>query len=258
MFQKDNYVTSLVPAGQVKKLSFFKRLNFYITFGKKVFYARKIAKSGCSIDDVARVCDEVIPMCEAVGGVFDIRGLDNIREVQGSCVIAANHQSTLETVLFPAIMRNIKPVTFVVKKSLVTGWLFGPIMRLFNPIALERKEPRVDLNKVMQEGTAALTGGKSVVLFPQGTRCKGFDPLSFNSLAIKLAKRAGVPVIPCAIKTDFWGNGTLVSNAGDIYPSRPIHLEFGKAIYIDGAGKKEQKLLVDFIDEKYRSWESET
>lgn len=257
MFQEDNYVTSLVPAGQVKKLSFFSKLNFYITFGRKIFYARKVAKTARSTDEIAAVCDEVVPMCEAVGGFFDIRGLDNLREIPGSCVIAANHQSTLETVLFPSIMRHIKPVTFVVKKSLVTGWLFGPIMRLFNPIALERKEPRVDLNKVMQEGTAALSEGKSVVLFPQGTRCKGFDPLSFNSLAVKLAKRAGVPVVPCAIKTDFWENGKIISTTGDIYPSRPVHIEFGKAIHIDGAGKKEQKLLVDFIDEKYRGWESE-
>ena len=215
------------------------------------------ARKANSVAEVACICDEIIPLCKNFGGVFDIRGLDNIREIPGSCVIAANHQSTLETVIFPSLMRNIKPVTFVVKKSLVTGWLFGPVMRLFNPIALDRKEPRVDLNKVMHEGTAALSEGKSVVLFPQGTRCKGFDPLSFNSLAIKLANRAGVPVVPCAIKTDFWENGKIISTAGDIYPSRPIHIEFGKAIYIDGAGKKEQKLLVDFIDRKYKGWESE-
>ena len=252
MIEGNSYITPVKPAYQGGRLPFFKKCIFYLNFIKKLFRTRKAVIQGEGMKPVLQGSGEVIGMCEAVGGRLEITGLDNIRSVSGGVVIAANHQSTLETLLFPTIMDGLKPVTFVVKKSLVTGWAFGPIMRLFNPIALDRKEPKVDLDKVMKEGTAALQEGKTVVLFPQGTRCKGFDPATFNSLAVKLAKRAGVPVVPCAVKTDFWENGKILSTIGDIYPSRTIHMAFGPAITVDGAGKKEQRQLLDFIDETYR------
>jgi 1-acyl-sn-glycerol-3-phosphate acyltransferase len=252
VIQGNSYIT--VPKLEYKggKLSFFKKFYFYKEFIKKLFRTRRAVINGEGMKPILQGSNEVIELCESVGGRFEITGLDNIRAVTGGVVIAANHQSTLETLLFPTIMDGLKPVTFVVKKSLVTGWAFGPIMRLFNPIALERKEPKVDLDKVMKDGAAALQEGKSVVLFPQGTRCKGFDPATFNSLAVKLAKRAGVPVVPCAVKTDFWENGKILSTIGDIYPERTIHMAFGPAITIDGAGKKEQRQLLDYIDETYR------
>ena len=252
MIEGNSYITAVKPVYKGGKLPFLKKFFFYKEFIKKLFRTRKAVIQGHGMEPILRGSGEVIKLCETVGGRIEITGLDNIRSVQGGVVIAANHQSTLETLLFPTIMDGLKPVTFVVKKSLVTGWAFGPIMRLFNPIALDRKEPKVDLDKVMKDGTAALQEGKSVVLFPQGTRCKGFDPATFNSLAVKLAKRAGVPVIPCAVKTDFWENGKILSTIGDIYPDRTIHMAFGPAIIIDGAGKKEQRQLLEFIDETYR------
>ena len=252
MIEGNSYITAEKLAYKGGRLPFFKKCIFYLKFIKKLFRTRKAVLQGEGMKPIIQGSNEVIEMCESVGGRVEITGLDNIRSVSGGVVIAANHQSTLETLLFPTIMDRLKPVTFVVKKSLVTGWAFGPIMRLFNPIALDRKEPKVDLDKVMKDGTAALQEGKTVVLFPQGTRCKGFDPATFNSLAVKLAKRAGVPVIPCAVKTDFWENGKILSTIGDIYPDRTVHMAFGPAITIDGAGKKEQRQLLDFIDETYR------
>ena len=252
VIKENSYITAVKPAYQGGKLPFFKKFYFYKEFIKKLFQTRKAVIQGQGMNPIIMGSNFIIQLCESVGGRIEITGLDNIRSVPGGVVIAANHQSTLETLLFPTIMDGLKPVTFVVKKSLVTGWAFGPIMRLFNPIALDRKEPKVDLDKVMKDGTAALQEGKSVVLFPQGTRCKGFDPATFNSLAVKLAKRAGVPVIPCAVKTDFWENGKILSTIGNIYPERTIHMAFGPAITIDGAGKKEQRQLLEFIDETYR------
>ena len=252
LIEGNSYITAEKLAYKGGRLPFLKKFYFYKEFIKKLFQTRKAVIQGQGIKPIILGSDFIIQLCESVGGRVEISGLDNIRSVSGGVVIAANHQSTLETLLFPTIMDGLKPVTFVVKKSLVTGWAFGPIMRLFNPIALDRKEPKVDLDKVMKDGTAALQEGKSVVLFPQGTRCKGFDPSTFNSLAVKLAKRAGVPVIPCAVKTDFWENGKIISTIGNIYPDRTIHMAFGPAITIDGAGKKEQRQLLEYINETYR------
>lgn len=256
LFEKDSYITSSRGVRPKGKLPFFKKVLFYIKFISLVLKTRKaVVKRNAGTGYVAENCEKIVALCESVGAEINITGLDNIRNIEGGAVIAANHMSTIETLLFPAILNNIKKQVYVVKKSLVTGWVFGPIMRLYDPIALERDNPRIDLNKVLTEGTKALKEGKSVILFPQGTRSKNFDPGSFNSLAVKLAKIAGAKVIPCALKTDFWENGKTISTIGDIYPERTIYFAFGKPETIERSGKNEQKRIVDFIDQKFKTWQ---
>lgn len=256
MFQGNSYITDRkmpVPAG---KLPFAKKFSFFYKFIKRVFVVRRNVLNGKGLDYIYENSRYVINLCEEYGAKFHIEGIDNLRNAPGAVVIAANHQSTLETLILPALLGTFMPHTYVVKKSLSDGFIFGPIMRLFGPVGLDRnrKEPRADLDKVMNMGGEALRNGKSVVLFPQGTRCKGFDPESFNSLGVKLAKRAGAAVIPCAVKTDFWENGKVVSTVGNIWPERTVHLAFGEAVPIEGTGKKEQARIVEFIDSTYKGW----
>ena len=53
-----------------------------------------------------------------------------------------------------------------------------------------------------------------------------FKPEEFNSIGVKLAKKAGVPVVPVAIKTDFWGNGRIIKELGPIDNKKTIHIKF--------------------------------
>ncbi|MEW5803454.1 MAG: hypothetical protein AB1847_15280, partial [bacterium] len=79
------------------------------------------------------------------------------------------------------------------------------------------------------------------------TRHTHVDPEHFNTLGIKLAKRAGVPVIPIALKTDFWGIGKLVSDIGPIGKHRDIYFAFGEPMTIQGSGKEEHQQIISFI-----------
>jgi hypothetical protein len=49
---------------------------------------------------------------------------------------------------------------------------------------------------MMDGGLARLKQGISIVVFPQTTRMVDFDASQFNSIGVKLAKKAGVPVVP--------------------------------------------------------------
>ncbi|MGD8264746.1 MAG: 1-acyl-sn-glycerol-3-phosphate acyltransferase, partial [Desulfobacterales bacterium] len=69
----------------------------------------------------------------------------------------------------------------------------------------------------------------------------------FNSLGVKLAKRGKVPVIPVALKTDAWGVGRKFKDFGKIRPAIPVHITFGDPLQIQGSGKEEHKIIVDFI-----------
>jgi peptide chain release factor 2 len=59
-----------------------------------------------------------------------------------------------------------------------------------------RRHPREDLKQVLTEGAEHLAQGRSVLVFPQATRSTSFDPSTFNTLAVKLAARASVDVVP--------------------------------------------------------------
>jgi 1-acyl-sn-glycerol-3-phosphate acyltransferase len=163
--------------------------------------------------------------------------------------------STLETFVLPTLIAPIKDTTFVVKQSLVDYPIFKHIMRARNPITVGRVNARDDFKAVLDGGTARLAAGLSIIIFPQTTRSAVFDPAEFNTIGIKLAKKAGVPIVPIALKTDAWGNGSLLKDYGKIDPARPVHFAFGSPLRIRDRGTEEQEEIVSFITKKLKEWD---
>lgn len=192
---------------------------------------------------------------EKVGCGIYVEGLGNIDAAKGPCVFVANHMSTLETFLLPAMIRPIRKVTFVVKKSLVAMPFFGPVMRSRNPVAVGRKNPREDLAVVLSEGKKRLDEGVSVIVFPQHTRSLYFDYNQFNSIGVKLARRAGVPVIPLALKTDAWGQGKKIKELGKIRPDLPARFKFAAPMGVEGNGRAEHERICGFISKTLADWQ---
>jgi 1-acyl-sn-glycerol-3-phosphate acyltransferase len=196
-----------------------------------------------------------IRLVEDCGGKIELRGLDNLRSVAGQPVILlGNHMSLLETAMFHAIVRPHLDFTFVIKKSLQKFPYFSHIMATLRAIPVSRNSPREDLKAVLGGGRKSLNEGRSIILFPQSTRSEFFEPENFNSIGIKLAKSAGVKIIPFALKTDFLGNGKLIRDLGPVHPERTIHFEFGEPMTIEGNGKEQQQQLCDFILKKLHEW----
>jgi 1-acyl-sn-glycerol-3-phosphate acyltransferase len=173
-------------------------------------------------------------------------------------VIVANHMSTLETAVLPAIIQPILPVTFVVKQSLIDYPVFKHIMRARHPIAVTQTDPRHDLKTMLLEGTARLENGVSIVVFPEGRRSPVFDPARFNTIGVKLAHRAGVPIIPLALYTNAWalGRGRL-NDFGRIHPNEKVRFAFGAPIKVNGRGVDENRILVDYITDHLEQWRRE-
>ncbi len=187
---------------------------------------------------------------EKSGGRFHITGMENITKHDGPVLFISNHMSTLETMVFPSLIAPLREVTFVVKDSLVRHPLFGDVMRSRDPIVVGRSDPRKDLEAVMNGGMERLSKGISIIIFPQSTRSLEFKPEEFNSLGVKLAKKAGVPVVPVAIKTDFWGNGKWIKELGPIDSKKHIYIKFGEPFNSNGkreGGKPEDNFLYTII-----------
>lgn len=258
LFPNDVYETPEGARYLSDKIFFWTRWSLYFRFFGVVLKSRSLAQKGLFSDEaMAFLSRQIIRDAEGCGGKITIKGLDNLRRVEGPVVIVCNHMSTFEAVIFPAVLTPIKPVAFVIKERLKKGPFFGPIMKARDFITVTRKDPRKDLTDVLTQGQEKLKSGRSICLFPQSTeraRSVVFDPSKFNSLGIKLASRAGVPVVPAAVKTDFWGDGKYLRGFGKLNRSEPIRIEFGEAIPVSGRGKDEHQKCLDFILGRLREW----
>jgi len=199
---------------------------------------------------------EILRFIEKTGGIFHISGMENIIKPEGPVLFIGNHMSTLETMVLPGIIAPHRELTFVVKESLVKHPLFGDVMRSRNPVVVGRTDPRKDLEAVMNGGAELLANGVSIVIFPQSTRNLEFKAEDFNSLGVKLARKAGVEVVPVALKTDFWGNGKLIKELGPLDHRKHIHIKFGEPFRITGNGREENQKIIDFIHTNLEIWKS--
>lgn len=230
-------------------------LGFYGWFTAIVCRGSSKARRGdYSDEDWSYNSLEVMHALEAVGVRIEVTGVDRFSRLEGPCVFIGNHMSTLEAFVLPTIIQPLKRVAFVVKKSLVEYPIFGHLMRSRAPIVVGRTNPREDLKAVFEGGVARLQAGISIVVFPQKTRSALFDPAVFNSIGIKLAKKAQVPVIPLALKTDAWGNGVRLKDFGKIDPARTVHFAFGEPLRVQGSGAAEHQQVVEYIREHLVSW----
>ncbi len=197
---------------------------------------------------------EIVKIIESAGGRLNVSGLTHVSENKEPVVYVSNHMSMIDTFIIPSILLSFSKLTFVAKEELLDYPVLGSIMKAIKPITVSRKSPREDLFKVLSEGEEYIKTGYSVVIFPQATRSAIFNPASFNSLGVKLARRAGVPVVPVALKTDFQGNGRLVKDMGPVDPDKTILVEFGKPIEAKDNGSETHRIIVEFIVNNLKKW----
>ena len=235
----------------------FPTCNFYRKFAWNVYRSSVKARRGKYGDlQWSRTSHQVLESLESVGVRAELSGVEHIRQLESPCVFVANHMSMFETIVLPAIIQPIRDVTFVVKQSLLEYPVFRHVVRTRDPIAVSRDNPREDFKAVMKGGIERLQKGISIVVFPQTTRALTFDPSQFNTIGVKLALRAKVPVVPIALMTDAWGNGKWFKDLGPIDPKKTVHIAFGEPIVIQGRGAQQHQQIINYIEAKLNHWSS--
>ncbi len=229
---------------------------FYLRFLGNTLRNGRIAKQG-KYDDAAweKNSLEILSLLESVGVTVDITGFEYLENRDRPAVFIGNHMSMMETLLLPGFIRRTMPATFIIKESLLHYPVFKYIMRSRNPIAVTRTNPRKDLQTVFTEGQDRLKKGISIVVFPQTTRTFDFNPRKMSSIGTKLAQKAEVDIIPVALKTDAWENGTWIKDLGKINTHRKARFAFGSPITAEEDNKQEK--VVSFIAEKLQHWQAE-
>ena len=154
---------------------------------------------------------------------IEIEGRENIPKTP--CVVLANHQSELETYVLQTLFT---PTSTILKKELLRIPFFGWGLRLLKPIAIDRSNQKQALKQVQQQGKLRLMQGRSVLVFPEGTRVAKGERKKYAKSGANLAMTAAVPIVPVAHNTgDYWANGNRVKRSGT------IRFVIGKPIRID-------------------------
>ncbi len=164
---------------------------------------------------------------------MEVRGLENIPA--GPCVIAPNHQSALDglyvgTALSPERFRN---TYFYAAAKFVTGGLTGFLARRHNVIPMDLNG---NLRETLEMLQRALHEGKSIVIFPEGTRSLDGSLSPFRHAFAKLAQQSNIPILPVAIKDSIrvlprgksfpvWGQKVTVAFLPPIMPTSRDSLE---------------------------------
>ena len=256
IYPDDTYVTPESICHPVCRT--FPNVSFYWRMCSTLYKASCLAKEGKYDDNKWVISSVAIRNALEICGVrMTFEGLDVLERINPPCVFIGNHMSTLETFVLPSIISPCCPVTFVVKESLMRYPIFHHLMKSRDPIVVQRKEARADFATVMECGLERLAKGISIIIFPQSTRSIALDKRHFNSMGIKLARRANVPVVPMAIRTDAWGMGGffgLLKDHGPINPKIPVHIRFGEPIFIKDNGKAEHESVYAFIEGALGEW----
>jgi len=232
-------------------------LSFYAQFLTEVFLSAGKARKGLYDNPTWQAGSiNVMRALESVGIRFRVEGLEHVKSVNGPVLFIANHLSVMETVVLPTWILPYKPLTYVIKQSLLEVPVFKRVMASLSPIAVTRTNPRQDLKIVLEQGADRLSKNISIIIFPQTTRTP-FNPEQFSTIGIKLAKRAGTKVIPLALLTDAWENGKRLKDFGRIVPERTVHFSFGEPLSVEGKGSEEHRRIIEFIQSNLDRWHRE-
>lgn len=254
----DRYSTDPQKHQRFKNSRFFKgEFWFYLRYSLLVIWSGlKFLVSKDPQKAVTLQALRVMRITEKQGIHLTFEGLNNYPAENGPYVFACNHKGTFEVNALPGLVASRIPMTFVIKASLLKTPFFGQVVKRLKAIPVKRKHPGEDLNQVLKEGTRLLKEGVSVILFPESTRQDVFKYSKFNSLAIKLAVRAGVSVVPVALRTDCWGVGKRFKDYGPLRSDIPCNIAFGVPVKPIGRGKNEHRQILEFIADRLESWGS--
>lgn len=200
---------------------------------------------------------DIIKALESVGVEVEISGIEHLRALEGPVVIVANHMSMLETLFLPGIVQPVRDMGYIAKQSLLDYPLFKYLVRFGDPIGVSRTHPREDLKAVLEGGPTRLRQGISMVVFIQPTRSIRFETAKVTTLGIKLALKARVSVMPLALKTDAWANGSLLKDFGRIDARKTVRFCFGPPMELTGRGEAQQRAIIDFIAKTLGPWQTQ-
>jgi 1-acyl-sn-glycerol-3-phosphate acyltransferase len=165
--------------------------------------------------------------CLSAAGIEpSYEGLENATKAL-PCVFISNHQSVMDIwSLIPALPVSTR---FVAKRSLFLIPFLGWALAASGFIPIDRRN-RARAVRSLATAAERVRGGRSLILFAEGTRSRNGRLGPFKRGAFHLAINAGVPVVPVAVS----GSGGVL-RPGGMFRIRPGNVRVSFAPPLDAA-----------------------
>ncbi len=144
-------------------------------------------------------------------------------------MIIANHQSFLDIILLEAVYPN--NIAWIAKREIENIPFFGNIMRLSKMISIDREDKK-SLIKLFADCKDKVEAGRTIAIFPEGTRGDGKNMGEFKGGAKLITSKLKVKVQPI-----------VVVNTKNVLDSQNFKAKSGKVklIYLKSIDIKEDK-----------------
>lgn len=148
------------------------------------------------------------------GAKVEVKGLEQLNP-KTTYVFVANHRSYLDTATFFVYIG--RRIGLLAKKELLKVPILGFGMGFVNVMAIDRTN-RESAIRTADAAVKRIQAGVSFGVFVEGTRARPGELLPFKKGAFYMAKQAGVPIVPVAIKNSdvLMGKGTGEARSGTI------------------------------------------
>lgn len=155
-----------------------------------------------------------------------VYGAENMADSAGAergCVVMANHASYADIVaLFIALP---KIPGFMAKRELLKVPFLAAALRAGGHVIVDRGQ-HDQAKQAIQSAAQQVRDGRTVLIFPEGTRGDAKSLLEFKSGGFRLARTAGVPIYPVGLR----GTGQIGPKHSLLFWPGKIEVHIGEPI----------------------------
>lgn len=183
-----------------------------------------------------------------LGARIHIEGRENIPGKDESVIYAPNHNSLIDVPFFYFSLRRFPAM--MAKKELFKIPLMHGLLVALGCIKIDRKGAH-SIVEAIRSGCKTIESGRSLVVFPEGTRSKTGRIGTFKNGAFKIAERTMCPVVPVVIKNDRY----LLEGASSLLPV-DVYIKFLPKVETKDLDEEEKKELGAVVEMKVKEeWE---
>lgn len=143
---------------------------------------------------------------------------ENIPDLKGGYIIAANHQKYVDPPLIASVIRG--KFSFMAKEELFKNPFFSWLIRRCGAFPVSRGAGD---DTAINTALEVIKKGRIFVIFPEGTRSKDGTIGRVKSGIALIASEAAAPVLPVCIR--YRGKRDIDVNIGKLIPAEEVHID---------------------------------
>lgn len=170
----------------------------------------------------------LVPICKMGEVDFKVKGLENI-PADMPIIYTPNHSGLFD---FPAmILTTPKPAAFMSKKEAKKLPFINRWMDVMDCVFVDRGN-KEQAKSTLHEAIEMVGKGRSIVIYPEGTRSKNGELGKFKGGAMKIAMETGAKVVPVLLE----GTRERLDETGNITPGT-VYVSYLQPIETKGLSK---------------------